>query len=147
MIGSFLTTCIFVVMLGYLSASVSADIRPYRVIDGDTFEVGGERVRIRGMDTPEIKAKNPRERELAQIAKTELDRLLLTGYEIKRTGKDKYGRTVAEVFIGGRDISEIMVERGLARAYPYKLKKDRVQKLSVLEAEAKQKRIGIWERN
>lgn len=147
MSSSFFTTCILVLCLGYLSGSASADVRPYRVIDGDTFEVDGEKFRIRGMDTPEMKAKNPRERELAQIAKTELDRLLVTGYEVKRTGKDKYGRTVAEVFIGGRDISEIMVERGLARAYPYKLKKDKVKALSLLEAEAKNKRIGIWERN
>jgi len=90
------------------------------VHDGDTFRIGEERIRIIGMDAPEIgrRAGCAAEQEAAERARDFLRTRLMTGnVEIVRNGKDVYGRTLANVRIGGRDIADTMLENGLARPY------------------------------
>lgn len=116
----------------------------FRVVDGDTFKLAGETFRIRGMDTPEIRSKDAREKHFAILAKDELARLLSEKYEIKRTGRDKYGRTVAEIYINGKDVAEIMVTEGLARPYVYRLTKDRTKILEGLGEAARAQGKGLW---
>jgi micrococcal nuclease len=87
------------------------------VIDGDTILVDGERVRIMGLDAPEIDCHCPRECRLAQEAKGALARLLAQPPVIERHGKDRYGRTLARVTAGGRDVADSLIARGLARPY------------------------------
>ena len=100
-----------------------------RVIDGDTFEArvhvwpGQElttRVRLRGIDAPELKARCDGERVKAETALAAL-RALLTDQDVSiwGVGPDKYfGRVVAEV--GTRrtpDISAALLAKGVARSY------------------------------
>jgi len=100
-----------------------------RVIDGDTFEArvhvwpGQElttRVRLRGIDAPELKARCDGERVKAEAALVAL-RTLLTDQDVSiwSVGPDKYfGRVVAEV--GTRrtpDISADLLAKGVARSY------------------------------
>lgn len=95
-----------------------------RVIDGDTFEIEGETVRIANIDTPEKppRARCAAEAGLAEAATRELHDVLGVGFDgaviapvIEREGTDRYGRTLARVrLVSGADAGEEMVNRGVA---------------------------------
>lgn len=102
-------------------------VGPLRVIDGDTFEIEGETVRIANIDAPESapRAACMAEAALATVATRELGRLLGTDFEpgsgrtilptLQREGTDRYGRTLARVqLVTGGDAGEEMVRRGVA---------------------------------
>ena len=100
-----------------------------RVLDGDTFEARVNiwpgmaittRVRLRGIDAPEMNARCDGEREKAEAARDALVRLLNEGsVGISRIGQDKYGgRVDADVSTARTsDVSAALAERGLARRY------------------------------
>ena len=98
-----------------------------RVLDGDTFEARvpvwpgmqiTTRVRLRGIDAPELRARCDDEREKALAAREALARLLAQGaVGIARVGQDKYGgRVDADVSTAGtHDVSAAMLQGGFAR--------------------------------
>ena len=88
-------------------------------IDGDTLAIGKERIRIIGLDTPELHpARCQAERELGERAKARLQELACRPeLEVVRTGRDRYRRTLARVYVGEGSIAEILIAEGLARAY------------------------------
>ncbi len=100
-----------------------------RVIDGDTFEArvkvwpGMEavtRVRLRGVDAPEMKARCDDERVKALAAKDALSQMLSEGaVDLANVSQDKYGgRVDADASTSNtRDVGEALVMRGLARRY------------------------------
>ncbi|MGY4574963.1 thermonuclease family protein [Bradyrhizobium pachyrhizi] len=100
-----------------------------RTIDGDTFEArvhfspGPDlytRVRLRGIDAPELKASCARELQMAQTATVALRDLLGQGdVAIYNVGPDKYqGRVVADVATRKTDnVSAALLAAGHARAY------------------------------
>ena len=96
-----------------------------RVIDGDTFVIDGETVRISNIDAPEMppRARCASEAQLAQAATASLADILGVGHEgrphIEREGRDRYGRTLARVGIltGYLDVGDTMIERGHARRW------------------------------
>lgn len=77
----------------------------FRVIDGDTIELeGGEKVRLVGIDAPELRSSDPVERERAEGAKEFIDNLCPAGTEIGLNvddlePRDRYGRTLALVYV------------------------------------------------
>lgn len=96
------------------------------VIDGDTIKLGDRRIRIIGIDTPEVDARCTEEARLAEAATAELQRLLNQGpFEmVGRIGnrRDRYGRelrvlrrTQADGSI--QSIAEDMRASGFARRY------------------------------
>lgn len=97
-----------------------------RVIDGDTFVMDGETIRIANIDTPETppRSRCPAEALLAQQATDGLRAVMLGEpgeeglggpYTLHREGPDRYGRTLATVSaIFGEDVGEEMIRRGLA---------------------------------
>ncbi len=95
-----------------------------RVIDGDTIEISGERIRLEGIDTPEKWQKCRDERgseyRCGQDATDALRRLI--GYSPVRCelepGRDRYGRLIGFCFTAsGTDINGWLVREGLALAY------------------------------
>lgn len=81
-----------------------------KVIDGDTFWYGGKRYRVNGIDTPE-------KGEAGYYLATERLKALLS-YSIVRvqeSSTDVYGRTVAKVYVNGRNVAEVMKEEGLQK--------------------------------
>ncbi len=91
-----------------------------RVIDGDTFDYRGERIRIADIDTPELNARCPGEARLAQAAAARLQALLADGrFELRRLGRDedRYGRKLRVVVRNGRSIGDRLVSEGLARSW------------------------------
>ena len=89
------------------------------VVDGDTFWLAGEKIRIENIDTPETdQAKCPAERAAGERAKLRLHQLLNGGeLVIARTGRDRYERTLARVTVNGRDVGATLVAEGLARRW------------------------------
>lgn len=78
-----------------------------RLIDGDTFAVGAERFRIRGINAPETTEAGGFD------ATQRLDLLLHEGpVLVIPYGQDTYGRTLAEVYVNNRNIAEVMKEEG-----------------------------------
>ena len=103
------------------------------VIDGDTVDIDGTRIRILSIDTPETfrsRCENELKRGLA--AKQRLTELLGQG-EVSYTpdGTDRYGRTLATVYVGDVDVGEVLLKEG--HALPY-----------VRGPEAKAKRLAKW---
>ena len=92
------------------------------VIDGDTFRLEGEVIRISNIDAPEMPPRSRcwAEARLARAATMELQRIQSEGtpggFRITRDGQDRYRRTLARVsFDGGRtDAGETMIARGMA---------------------------------
>lgn len=72
--------------------------------------MGPERIRLRGIDTPEL--TEPR----GQEARQRLEQLLKEGpIRIVPHGQDVYGRTVADVFVNGRNVAETLKAEGFAK--------------------------------
>ena len=84
------------------------------VVDGDTLWLNGEKIRIKGLHAPEtFAAKCAREHRLGEAAKHALARFLFPGpVMLERTGKDRFGRTLAFVFAGGSDATNGMIAMG-----------------------------------
>jgi endonuclease YncB( thermonuclease family) len=81
-----------------------------RVHDGDTFYTGDETIRLRGIDAPEL--GQPR----ALQATARLAELLRAGpVTIVPRAEDAYGRTVADVYAGGRDVARTLRREGYAK--------------------------------
>lgn len=78
-----------------------------RSIDGDTFAVGAERFRIRGINAPETTEAG------GFSASQRLDLLLREGpVLVIPYGQDTYGRTLAEVYVNNRNVADVMKEEG-----------------------------------
>lgn len=87
------------------------DIRTPAVIDGDTLIHNGRRIRIWGIDAPEMSQPGGR------AAKDNLIALCYRRHiHVVPRGTDVYGRMVAQLFSGRGDIGAAMVEGGFARA-------------------------------
>lgn len=97
--------------------------RVARVIDGDTMDMdcgqGVERVRLVGFDTPEKFSPRCREEYVRALeAERHLAALVREGdVRAKRRGVDRYGRTLARVQVGKKDVAAEMIAAGLARPY------------------------------
>ena len=109
-----------------LAGPVSAIVE--RIVDGDTIEVRAHiwlgqslniRVRIDGVDTPELRSDCADERRLAAAARDYLaHRLLNKEITLIRVVYDKFGgRVRAEISDADRDIARALIVAGLARPY------------------------------
>lgn len=91
------------------------------VVDGDTFWIGGQKVRIADIDAPETHDYRCRsELKLGERAARDLQALLNSGAvtmtPIDRN-RDVYGRLLRNVRVNGRDVGEALIADGVARAY------------------------------
>lgn len=90
------------------------------VIDGDTISIGSEVIRLKGFDAPELFSPGcTLEYTHALAAKKFLVNLMSVPWvTIVRTKfKDKYGRTLGDVLVDGKSVSEIMISKGYAVPY------------------------------
>ncbi|MEL7728695.1 thermonuclease family protein [Citromicrobium bathyomarinum] len=92
--------------------------RAHCVHDGDTVWIEGEKIRLQDIDAPELNGACEYETRLALLARDRLIVLLNSRrFEIARSGKDRYGRTLAIIHWGGRSIGDQLVAEGLARTW------------------------------
>ncbi|MFC3704451.1 thermonuclease family protein [Devosia honganensis] len=92
------------------------------VVDGDTIWLDGQNLRLQSYDTPEPHndiCGGQAEVALAHRASARLLELLNSNsFTVQTSGQDRYGRVLATIRIGGRDVGDILIEEGLARRWP-----------------------------
>jgi len=100
-----------------------------KVYDGDTITVATKLpmknspvyrfpVRLTGIDSPEIKGKSEVEIELAKKSRDALSELILEkDVELKNVSTEKYGRLLADVYIGKIHINRWMLDNKYAIPY------------------------------
>ncbi len=115
-----------------------------RVLDGDTLQVGPARVRLHGIDAPELAQTCPEpgggDWACGEAASERLG-ALIGGRPVVCVPRerDRYGRWVASCRVGNVDLGARMVEEGLAWAYT-RYSDDYAR----VEARAKTTRLGLW---
>lgn len=115
-----------------LQQSGNSDVRQrvdvVRTVDGDTFlarvpqREGRDlvaRIRLRGIDAPEMKASCQAELEKAEAASDALHNLLKQGgVTIHNLGQDKYGRVLADVSTSRTgNVAATLLAGGYVRSY------------------------------
>ena len=86
--------------------------------DGDTCtSTKGEKIRLACIDTPEL--RGPKADPIPAKEARDYLNMLIAGKDvyIRRITKDRYSRTVAELFIDDLNIQQTMVSGGFARIY------------------------------
>ena len=136
----FLLSFIFILSV-FCNVSSSYDLR---IIDGDTIELNGEKIRFAGIDTPELK-------QICNLDNMEIFCGNLATIELKikienetvtcerEKVLDKYKRILAECFVKGQSLSSYMVKNGYAFAYRYFS-----DKFIEDEKYAKKNNLGLW---
>lgn len=114
------------------------------VIDGDTIDLAGQRVRLYGIDAPEVKQwcvdEDEQSYACGRDAKAALQ-WLVRGRVIECTpeGKDAYRRVLATCHVDLIDINQWMVQRGHALAYTRYSARYLAD-----EDEAQSNGVGLW---
>jgi micrococcal nuclease len=100
-------------------AMCTGAVRVTCVVDGDTFWFEGEKIRIADIDAPEIsRAECPEELVVAAKATQRLiDLLNENNWELRRNGKDNYGRTRGSVILSSGNLADVMIAEGVARPW------------------------------
>ena len=75
-------------------------------------------VRLNGIDAPEIKGKSEEEKEVAKQARDFVSNLVLNKYvRLENVESEKYGRILADVYIGDVHVNELLVKEKYAVKY------------------------------
>ena len=102
-----------------------------KVIDGDTVDVDidlgfgvwlkKERIRLKGIDTPESRTRDKEEKVFGLYAKDYVSSHLMTdSNQILKTFKDgegKFGRILGDFIVDGKSLVEDMISKGVGVAY------------------------------
>lgn len=116
-------------VLGLWGGTVQANLStvsitgPIRVIDGDTFEVAGTKIRLHAIDAPESDQMCETEQGVdwacgGWITKVVADRYRGKTASCEVLDTDRYGRSVARCTALGEDVGTWLVREGMAFAYP-----------------------------
>lgn len=107
------------------------DAELLRVVDGDTIDVmidfgmelyKKERLRLFGINAPELRRGTQEQKEAGRLAKQWLEGVLVGSPLVIKTHKDKkgkFGRYLAEIFVAGKNVNELMVAKGHAVSADY----------------------------
>ena len=86
--------------------------------DGDTCTtIDGEKIRLACIDTPEIKGKKADPIPAKEARDFQNNLLSNKKVSIRRVTKDRYDRTVGELFINGINVQELIVQKGYGKIY------------------------------
>ena len=122
----FLNTLLISSTFAYKDVKISKVISIY---DGDTLRVNIDsfpdivgkniRIRIKGIDAPEIKGKCQKEIDLAIMARDYLRNAInqSSQIELRNIERGKYFRIVGELYIDGENISKSLIKEKLAYIY------------------------------
>jgi len=117
------------------------------IVDGDTIDLAsGERVRYLMVDTPEISGGTP---ECYGTEARDFNSSLVLGLEVQLEYdvecEDRFGRLLAYVSLGDREVNSLLVERGFACVlYIPPNGTDRRAEFESLEATAEGTATGMW---
>ena len=133
-----------ILILCLLATPALADVSgPARIIDGDTLEIQGQRIRLHGIDAPESRQLCHLDGKPWQCGKDATnalaDMIARRPVTCEDLGRDRDERIIARCTVAGEDIESWMVVNGWAIAYR-RFSLDYVEE----EAEAQAARRGIW---
>lgn len=110
-----------------------------RLVDGDSFHLGSQEVRLKGIDAPEGRQTCTRDGRLWQCGEASRDELkrLIGGQKIvcRSIERDQHRRLLALCSAGQRELNRDMVASGMALSYGSFLKE---------ETSARLARRGLW---
>ncbi len=120
-----------------------------RVIDGDTFvDEHGRKIRLIGIDAPEMNYKSGSPECMALEAKLKLQELIerkKVKLERDKSNKDRYGRLLRYAYLeDGTFVNAKLVKAGLAKVKYYKPDTSKYKELKTFEYIAKQQKLGIF---
>ena len=134
------TFIVLILLILYPATSLAWSGKCVAVTDGDTIKVmhdgKAEKIRLYGIDCPE-KAQSYGKKAKWFASDLVYKKIV----EVKPTAKDRYGRTIAWVYVGEKCLNRELLKAGLAWHYK-QYSKDR--DLAELEEEAREKAIGLW---
>lgn len=115
------------------------------IVDGDTLEIHGTRIRLWGIDAPEssqlCRGEDSLPYRCGAKAANELDRFIAgRAVSCEQKSRDVYGRTVATCSAGGADLGDWLVRGGLAFDWPRYSK----GKYDGTQREAEHAARGVW---
>lgn len=136
---------VLLVVASIVPAAAADLIGGASIIDGDTLEIHGTRIRLWGIDAPESAqlCRNDDSDPYRCGAKAAND---LDAFIARRpvncvpVSLDQYGRTVATCSVGGVDLGDWLVGHGLALDWPHYSH----GRYSAAQADAKRAERGIW---
>lgn len=142
------TSALTALLLLAVAALVAARLDPLpppvtgtaRASDGDTLRLGGDRIRLLGIDAPELEQSctdaGGHDWPCGRKAHEYLQRLLAGRISCSPDGHDKYGRILARCSVAGRDLGADLVAAGMAVSYP---------DYGAEEAAARADHRGVWQ--
>ncbi|WP_024513503.1 thermonuclease family protein [Bradyrhizobium sp. ARR65] len=142
----YLRTITAVLALGLVNPAAADDfVGQVNIIDGDTLEMHGIRIRLWGIDAPEstqlCRGDDSEQYRCGARAANELDTFIARRLvNCSPMSLDRYGRTVATCSVGGADLGDWLVRNGLALDWPEYSK----GKYSADQNKAEQAGRGIW---
>jgi endonuclease YncB( thermonuclease family) len=111
-----------------------------RVTDGDTIRIGDARIRLKGIDAPEMEQICTRAGRTYPCGETARRALIdIVGGEnvqCRSSGRDRYKRILARCTVKGDDIGTRMVEEGWAVSYG--------RDYALQETRAQSRGVGLW---
>lgn len=130
-------------------AGRSEPVSVRHVIDGDTVELkDGRRLRLIGINAPEIGRRGQSSEPFAQAARRRLQQLIESKSLLLSVGqqpKDRYGRTLGHLFASdGNNLEAQLLREGLGYALAVPPNIDLVTCHGVAEREARQRSAGLW---
>ena len=139
-----IVTVISFAYLSTLSITYATDIK---VIDADTLEYKGNKIRLMGIDAPELDQLCKDSKNVlypcGKIAANKLDEWIKSFFDknvdCKNHGLDRYGRTLSTCWIGIVNINSWLVSQGWAIAYRHYS-----DNFVTEEQNAKKNRKGVW---
>lgn len=121
-----LITCLFI-LLATTAQAKTYDALVVSCYDADTFTLDidlgfhitmRETVRLNGIDTPELRTKNAKEKHHGYKARDYVRGLILGQIvEIEVFKEDKYGRYLVDVIMGDTTLTEMLVSKGYGYRY------------------------------
>jgi endonuclease YncB( thermonuclease family) len=131
-----------------VSAETILDGQVVEVADGDTLTVldaqkKTHKIRLLGIDAPE------KAQAFGQKSKESLSGLAFQKQvQVRSSKKDRYGRTVGQVFVGNMDVCLEQVKLGMAWHYKT-YQREQTPEDRVLydraESQAREQRVGLWQ--
>lgn len=153
--GSYIISIIAVILLILLYSWIDLNYSPIdirssqvRVIDGDSIVINKQRIRLKGIDTPELKQQCynnnlKRSEPCGTYAKMKLRTLIGSNVvSCSYKGVDRYNRHLAYCYVKDKNLNIEVVKQGYAVTYM-----NNNLLLELHKAIAQTKKQGIWSTN
>lgn len=137
--------CLFLVAMMTATAAGAFELQSIpQIVDADTVYLGGKKVRLSGIDAPEMDQNcidsQGRDEHCGVTAKARLEEFSRNReWKCVINGRDVYGRNLGVCEVGGEDVNRWLVRNGWALAFT-RYSKTYVED----EKHAREQRRGLW---